>query len=66
MDGVAYLFSIILVGLIILWARRNETVPLDGPTTGLLAMERHQHKVRPDAAPSAPSPGGGTGRRPRA
>jgi hypothetical protein len=38
MEGFIFLLSIIGVGVVILWARRNDKVPLDGQTTGLLAM----------------------------
>ena len=38
MEGFIFLLAIIGVGIVILWARRNDKVPLDGLTTGLLAM----------------------------
>jgi len=38
MEGFVFLMAIIGIGLVILWARRNDKVPLNGATTGLLAM----------------------------
>ncbi|MBF0324547.1 hypothetical protein [Magnetospirillum moscoviense] len=38
MEGFILLLSIVGIGIVILWARRNDKVPLDGETTGLLAM----------------------------
>jgi hypothetical protein len=40
MEGFTLLLSIIGIGIVILWARRNDKVPLDGETTGLLAMAK--------------------------
>lgn len=40
MDGIAFALAIVAVGVIILWARSNDKVPVDGETTGLLAMAR--------------------------
>jgi hypothetical protein len=45
MEGLAFLLAIIGVGLVILWARKNDKVPLDGETGGLLAMAKG--KARP-------------------
>lgn len=39
MEGFIFLLSIIGIGMVILWARRNDKVPLDGETSGLLAMK---------------------------
>ena len=38
MEGFILLLAIVGVGIVIIWARRNDKVPLDGQTTGLLAM----------------------------
>lgn len=38
MEGFIFLLAIIGVGMVISWARRNDKVPLDGETSGLLAM----------------------------
>ena len=38
MEGFIFLLAIIGIGMVILWARRNDKVPLDGETSGLLAM----------------------------
>ena len=39
MEGFIFLLAIIGVGMVILWARRNDKVPLEGETSGLLAMK---------------------------
>jgi len=46
MEGFVFLLSIIGVGIVILWARRNDKVPLNGGTTGLLAMADPRPKAK--------------------
>lgn len=38
MEGFIFLLAIIGIGIVILWVRKNDKVPLDGETSGLLAM----------------------------
>ena len=47
MEGFILLLAIIGVGVVIVWARRNDKVPLDGETTGLLAMTKTKTKTGP-------------------
>ena len=46
MEGSVFLLAIIGVGIVILWARRNDKVPPDGLTTGLLAMTQPKQGPR--------------------
>jgi len=45
MEGFVFLLAIIGVGIVILWARRNDKVGLGEETTGLLAMTNEARKA---------------------
>jgi len=51
MEGFIFLLAIIGVGIVILWTRQNDKVPLDGETIGLLAMTNKAHGKAPKATP---------------
>jgi hypothetical protein len=47
MGGVFYAFAILAVWVVIRWYVVNDAVPLDKPTTGLLAMrDQETMKIR--------------------
>lgn len=45
MDGVVFLLSIIAIGFVCLWCRKNDGVSIDGKTVGLLAMPSDERKT---------------------
>lgn len=50
MEGLALLLSIVAMGVIVFWFMRNDRVPPDGSTTGLLAM-RNPRSAENDKRP---------------
>lgn len=44
MEGLYFLTAIIAVGVVILWSKANDQVPMDGKTSGLFAMLDRAHK----------------------
>lgn len=51
MEGFIFLLSIIGIGVVILWSKRNDKVLPDGETTGLLAMGTPRHEQKPSPPP---------------
>lgn len=52
MEGFIFLLSIIGIGVVILWTKRNDKVPPHGETTGLLAMTPPGHERKPTPPPA--------------
>lgn len=52
MEGFIFLLAIIGIGIVILWAKRNDKIPPGGETTGLLAMRKPRHERKPTPPPA--------------
>lgn len=44
MAGVLYLLSLVAIVLVVVWSIKNDKIAEDEPTTGLLAMKKHDPK----------------------
>ena len=53
MDSALYLAGVLAIVVVVWWEIRNDRVPRDGATTGLLAMTP---EPGPDAGPGQPVP----------
>ena len=57
MDSVLYLFALIGIVIVVLWSVRNDRVPMNGRTRGLLAMrEPEQAGTEGDNDPAEKRP----------
>ena len=51
MNGIYFLCFLVAFGVVFHWARKNDKVPLDGRTSGLLRMDDGTDEPPPAAAP---------------
>lgn len=61
MEGVTFLLSIVIVGIIIFWSWKNDHVPIDGKTSGILAMRDPEPNSGANEKGESPDDEGGDG-----